>query len=53
MSRTKRGSKAPGHDFGARYQWNKGYCAGYGKVAKRIAASERRNESKRLVRQVD
>lgn len=50
MSRTKKGSKGSGYDFGARYNCDKGYCAGIGKTPKNLADSERRNEAKKIIK---
>ena len=52
MSRTKHHYKQRnihcGEGFGKRYDCGKSYLNGTGKVAKDLARSERRNESKRL-----
>ena len=51
MSRTKKGSKAPGYDFGAKYSCDHRYGAGKGKVPKDLADSERRNEARRQIKE--
>ena len=51
MSRTKKGSKGAGYDFGAKYKCDKGYGAGTGKTPKDLADSERRNQSKKIIKQ--
>jgi len=54
MSRTRhhRGSRNRrlGEDFGAKYKCDKHYGAGIGKDAKHEADSERRNDSKNIIR---
>ena len=40
-----------GLDFGAKYKCDKGYCAGSGSIPKDLADSERRNESKKIIRE--
>lgn len=42
MSRTKKGSKPSGFDFGSRYNCNKNYAVGIGKTPKKLANKERR-----------
>jgi hypothetical protein len=49
MSRTRKGSKSPGCDFGSRYRYNRCYGAGTGPFPKKMAAKERRADSRRLV----
>ena len=51
MSRTIKGSKACGHDFGMRYKCDKFWSGGTGKVPKNLAHSEMRNEGKMLSRE--
>lgn len=51
MSRTKKGSKGAGYDFGAKYKCDKGYCAGVGKKPKDLADVERRFENKKAVKE--
>lgn len=50
MSRTIRGSKGCGHDFGAKYKCDKHWSGGTGKVPKALAHSEMRNTGKVLSR---
>lgn len=38
-----------GVDFGARYNCDRGYCAGTGPYPKHLARRERRNESKKFI----
>jgi hypothetical protein len=40
-----------GRDFGAKYKCDKGYGAGTGPHAKNLADSERRADSRRLIRE--
>lgn len=51
MSRTKHHGidNHIGHDYGGRYNCNKGYGASYGKDSRDKADSERRMEDKRVV----
>lgn len=50
MSRTRKGAKGAGYDYGSRYECDKHYSGGVGKFPKQLAASERRNTSKSIVR---
>ena len=50
MSRTKKGKKSIGYDFGARLNCDKGYNARTGKVPKDRANSERREAGKKDVK---
>lgn len=49
MSRTKKGSKGCGYDFGAKYNCDKGYSGGIGKTPKDLADIERRNQGKKEI----
>jgi hypothetical protein len=51
MSRTRRGSKACGHDFGAKYKVDRHWSGGTGKHPKNMAHREMRNTGKVLARQ--
>lgn len=55
MTRTKHHRqqkyKHQGHDYGAKYNCNKGYSCPYGKDGRDLADSERRNESKRIIKE--
>jgi len=51
MSRSVHNSKGPGYDYGSRYKFNKGYCAGTGKLPKLMARRERRGTSKDIIRE--
>ena len=52
MSRTKHhGNKSHiGHDYGGRFNCNKGYGAGYGKDSRKAAHVEMRQDAKRAIR---
>jgi hypothetical protein len=50
MSRSIKGSKGGGYDYGARYAYNRHYSGGVGKIPKQMATSERRNLSKDIVK---
>lgn len=50
MSRTIKGAKPPGNDFGKRYRCDKHWASGDGVIPKDMADSERRSDSKDLIR---
>ena len=50
MSRTKKGKRPCGDDFGARYSCDKHYLGMTGKVPKDSANSERRKDGKIQIR---
>lgn len=50
MSRTKKGSKPPGFDFGSRLNCDKHYSGSYGPYSKYLARKERRNTDKKVIR---
>ena len=53
MSRTKKGKKVAGYDFGARLNCDKGYSAGTGKVPKDRANSERREDGRKQIKEIE
>lgn len=50
MSRSQKGGKQCGTDFGAKYRCDRRYNAGTGRGPKDQANSERRNEGKKITR---
>lgn len=51
MSRTIKGAKPPGNDFGKRYRCDKHWASGDGVIPKDMADSERRSDSKALIKE--
>ncbi len=50
MSRTVKGGKGPGYDYGAKRIGNNGWCSCPGKGIKRITHSKERMQAKRIIR---
>jgi hypothetical protein len=52
MSRSTKGTKPPGMEWGKRYKCDKHFSAIPGKVSKQIASQERRQESKQQTKEL-